>query len=636
MKKLVVILSIFYNLSFSQSLSELRGVWLTNVDSYVLSSDKSIADAMDFLADRGFNVVFPVVWNKGLTCYQSTLMDSLFQKPINPQYLNRDPLDRVVVEAHRNGIEVIPWFEFGFSPNYAYNLSDSGHILKKFPNWALLNKNKKLAIKNYDTTGFIWMSGINPQVQNFMSSLISEVINKYDIDGIQGDDRLPAMPIEGGYDSVTVSIYKSENSGNNPPSNEYDVNWKRWRGNKLNQYFRQLRNIIKTKGNHLILSSAPSAYPWGYDNYIQDSKTWVDSGIVDNFIPQLYRENLSQYTTELNNALSYVPQSKRNIFFAGVLAKAGTYLISPSLLLQSVALNRSKNVNGETYFFYEAFKQENNKRADTLKATYYTQPALLPYRNGNIFRPKAKILNEEDVGVTKVGNWVQVPVIGYKPNILRASDSSFASLTYNFDVPFNAWFSVYTYLVPNFIFTANARYTLYSGTDSSIVIINQQNSKNIGWVKIGDVLLTSGTKPVLKVDNSLVEAGKYLLADATMLMINRKLSPNVFVSDVESQKTNLEIKNDGFQLNQNYPNPFNPGTVISFSIESLQFVSLKVYDILGNEIATLVDGEKQPGNYKLKFDTRETPNCASIHSGVYFYQLRAGNFTQTKKMIYLK
>jgi len=85
-----------------------------------------------------------------------------------------------------------------------------------------------------------------------------------------------------------------------------------------------------------------------------------------------------------------------------------------------------------------------------------------------------------------------------------------------------------------------------------------------------------------------------------------------------------------FYLSQNYPNPFNPGTSMQFAIGSRYFVTLKVYDILGNEIITLVKEDKQPGVYVVNFDGRNLP------SGIYFYSLRAGNFSETKKMILLK
>jgi len=94
-----------------------------------------------------------------------------------------------------------------------------------------------------------------------------------------------------------------------------------------------------------------------------------------------------------------------------------------------------------------------------------------------------------------------------------------------------------------------------------------------------------------------------------------------------------EIKNqlpDQYTLEQNYPNPFNPSTKIRYSIPQSSNVIIKVFDILGNEIETLVNEEKQTGTYNLTWYSKNLP------SGVYFYQLRAGSFTETKKMLLLK
>jgi hypothetical protein len=90
-----------------------------------------------------------------------------------------------------------------------------------------------------------------------------------------------------------------------------------------------------------------------------------------------------------------------------------------------------------------------------------------------------------------------------------------------------------------------------------------------------------------------------------------------------------------FKLEQNYPNPFNPATSIQYAISSRQFVTLKVYDVLGNEIATLVNEELPAGEYEVNFDSH-SGNVQNLTSGIYFYQLKAGSFVQTKKMILLK
>jgi enterochelin esterase family protein len=88
------------------------------------------------------------------------------------------------------------------------------------------------------------------------------------------------------------------------------------------------------------------------------------------------------------------------------------------------------------------------------------------------------------------------------------------------------------------------------------------------------------------------------------------------------------VKN--FNLYQNYPNPFNPSTTISWQLSESQFVSLKIYDVLGNEIRTLINEEQQAGFHKVNFD------AAALSSGMYFYSLQANNKTLTNKMILMK
>jgi hypothetical protein len=96
---------------------------------------------------------------------------------------------------------------------------------------------------------------------------------------------------------------------------------------------------------------------------------------------------------------------------------------------------------------------------------------------------------------------------------------------------------------------------------------------------------------------------------------------------IEENETNLPIE---YALKQNYPNPFNPSTRIKYSIPQSSYVIIKVFDILGNAIATLVNEEKSIGNYEVQFD------ATGISSGVYFYTLTAGNFVENKKMVLLR
>ena len=97
-------------------------------------------------------------------------------------------------------------------------------------------------------------------------------------------------------------------------------------------------------------------------------------------------------------------------------------------------------------------------------------------------------------------------------------------------------------------------------------------------------------------------------------------------TDVQENEFNI----NSFQLQQNYPNPFNPSTSIQYTLGNRQFVLLKIYNILGDEVATLVNEEKEQGVYDVTFD------ATGLSSGMYLYKLQAGSFVEMKKMIIIK
>ena len=111
------------------------------------------------------------------------------------------------------------------------------------------------------------------------------------------------------------------------------------------------------------------------------------------------------------------------------------------------------------------------------------------------------------------------------------------------------------------------------------------------------------------------------------------VSRGIAVLKVQYQPTIVENKNEhpkDFSLLQNYPNPFNPSTTIKYSIPQTSQVQIKIYDVLGNEIATLVSEEIPAGIYEI------TWSAESLPSGIYFYKLQAENFVETKKMVLMK
>ncbi|RPI59674.1 MAG: T9SS C-terminal target domain-containing protein [Ignavibacteriales bacterium] len=176
---------------------------------------------------------------------------------------------------------------------------------------------------------------------------------------------------------------------------------------------------------------------------------------------------------------------------------------------------------------------------------------------------------------------------------------------------------------------------------SDLVVTKIDTDGDTVWVKMLGGLDQEKGKSICKTVNS-----EYIILGSTdaqgaggtdlWLILLDKENP----SDVE----NYFISPNSFSLEQNYPNPFNPSTKIEFRIADFGFVTLKVYDVLGKEVATLVNEEKQPGTYKVVFSPESS--FKQLASGVYFYQLlvsalqgkdgKAENYIETKKMLLLK
>lgn len=358
---------------------EVRGVWLTNVDSKALNSRASIAEAMQFLQDHHFNVVFPVVWNDAKTLYPSRVMDSLFGMPIDPRMVRtasgRDPLQEVIDEAHVRGIAVVPWFEYGFSSSYN---KAGGKILKKFPHWAARDANGRLLKKN----GFEWMNPYHPEVQEFILSLVREVVTNYDVDGVQGDDRLPANPSEGGYDAYTRSQYALEHHGAQPPKDPKDRAWLRWRGDRLNAFGKRLHDDVKRIKPQVLVTWSPSIFSWSFEEYLQDWPAWINGGYADLVIPQNYRYTIDDYTRTLasqsNDSLG-IAASYRAIV-PGILMNVGTYLIDEEHLLQAMQFNRERGYRGEVFFFYEGLRKNGGRLARVIKEKFYQKSVKIPWK----------------------------------------------------------------------------------------------------------------------------------------------------------------------------------------------------------------------------------------------------------------
>ncbi len=191
------------------------------------------------------------------------------------------------------------------------------------------------------------------------------------------------------------------------------------------------------------------------------------------------------------------------------------------------------------------------------------------------------------------------------------------------------------------VLRANGNFNVFAFKDSVTGFLSLSNGlhgTNNGGVSWFDANLNI---PIFAISRMKYNARNDLFVVGNGALI---MSPSLQNNSVESL-INYDNINSGFQLSQNYPNPFNPSTRIQYQVSSSSYVTLKVYDVLGNEVATLVDEYKEAGRYEVEFSARggqavgSLPNRQAgqqLASGVYFYQLRAGDLVQSKKMLLLR
>ena len=337
-----------------------RGVWLTNVVSDAFKSKENLRTAVKNCADKGINTLFVVVWNRGRTLYPSKIMKDLIGIESDEKLNGRDILQETIDAAKPLGIRVFAWFEFGFSCDYSdkneYDGKTQGkEILQTKPHWAALDRDGKIVKKN----GFRWLNGFDPEVQQFMLSLLKEVVRNYpDLTGIQGDDRLPALPSESGYDPLSISLFSNENDGKMPPNDPKETVWLNWKTGKMNDFMKQIHDELKAIKPTTVISMSPSIFNWSKIEYLQDWPTWVKNGWVDMVCPQIYRYQIDRYQKEMALIKQQVGAEKlRTMVFPGILLRVGDYYAPLDFLEKMIAENRKNGVNGEVFFYYEGLKK---------------------------------------------------------------------------------------------------------------------------------------------------------------------------------------------------------------------------------------------------------------------------------------
>lgn len=352
---------------------QIRGVWITNNDTSRFMDQGKLQESVDLLAQLNFNTLYPVIWNSGYVLYESAVAKREGIQPFSTKGLQgQDVLADLIDKSHRRGLLVIPWFEFGFMA------PSSSELVTHHPQWVTQRQDgSKTWVGGVGEV--VWLNPFHPQVQQFITELIMELVTQYDLDGVQFDDHM-SLPNDFGYDPYTIALYQQEMkkkhelnypkvpwTKKDPPSNFNDGAWMRWRANKITEFMTQLNKKIKAQKPNILFSVSPATYRLAYNTYLQDWLDWIRKGIVDELIVQVYRSDLPSFLEPINRpefqeARAKIPTA------VGILTGLKTKPISMSLI-QSKVRAAEANGLGIAFFYYKTLwdvapESANQRKAD--------------------------------------------------------------------------------------------------------------------------------------------------------------------------------------------------------------------------------------------------------------------------------
>jgi uncharacterized lipoprotein YddW (UPF0748 family) len=337
------------------TLEEIRSVWLTNTDSQILESRAQIEQGLQHLKAIGINTIYPVVWQRGFTLYPSPIAQAFIGSATvpDPKFATRDTLADVVEVAKTLQLRVIPWFEYGLA-----TLPKSVLATQKFHCLTTDKTGNPIRTKRTDgkPDSFVWLNPCHPEVKQFFVDLIVDVVDRYNIDGIQLDDHF-GFPVELGQDDFTNQCFKNENRINWFSQWFKSIDRTAWKTQKMTELLSNLVQRIKVNHPDCLISISPNPLAFSQTNYCVDWQHWIQQGLVDELVLQVYRDNLTSFVNEIEkpeitNSCQQIPVS------IGVLAGLKQKSVSTDRLQQQLNEVRRRNFAGVSCFFYETLLHE--------------------------------------------------------------------------------------------------------------------------------------------------------------------------------------------------------------------------------------------------------------------------------------
>ncbi|MBN2355722.1 family 10 glycosylhydrolase [candidate division KSB1 bacterium] len=614
MKKIFLVL-FFLITTHAVAQPELRGVWIAwggNFQS--VPSKETIAAMMEDIAAHNLNTVYVDVWRYGYPYFRSKIFHDLTGKWTDPNLpAGRDVLADMIAEGHRCGLHVEAWFEYGFSACHDNN----DDLYQVHPEWFAQHRDGSVLF-NGDYR-WKWLSHVNPEAQQFLIDLCQEVAANYDVDGIELD-RIRYPELDCGYDPATVAAYQQNHNGAAPPAYSGDAEWMRWRAQKLTEFVAAFYDSIKAVNPDVFVSNAPIAYSYGYINFCQDWRSWINEGYLDFVSTQLYWPTNAVYVSELQRQISYITDLSK--FYPGICSIANDYLVPTDEIIAMINTTRNYNLPGHVIWYYNTLADD----LPQLKQTVYQSPVTVPDRPAD-WRQPAIIINEDDAAVVRSEGWtVYNGIPGFKDGNLYCRQDGDRWIEYYANIPEQGWYELYTFNIYHWNATQKAPFVIYSYKSVDTVLVDQNSLGTARWFKLGDYYFEAGGgQKIARLSNNNIGSSQLLFADAIMLIRSRR---NLSIPTEVAQAG--QAGPERIARLQNYPNPFNPVTTIDYHLARDGMVSLKLYDLVGREVRLLQDGFQQAGSYSVTFDAE------GLCAGVYVCCLSTEYFSRTIRITLLK
>jgi len=611
-QRIALILLLFPMLALGQSLPkpEFRGVWIATVTNLDWPTSRTatpaqqradLIDLLDRLKAAGTNAVLFQVRAEGDAFYPSaiepwsTYLTGTEGVAPNPMW---DPLAFAIEESHKRGMELHAWLNpYRADRAPGTRTRAANHVTVTNPEWIITATSTSSSIRIMDP-------GL-PAVRQRVTAVVMDIVRRYDVDGIHFDDYFYPYPpndmsVGGARDGLDNATFAAHGAGFTSKA--------AWRRNNVDIMVKAVHDSIKAVKPHVKFGISPfgiwkNGVPSGivgmdaYNVIYADAPAWLEQGSVDYLTPQLYwRYGGGQDYGKLAPWWAAQTAAKSRHIYQGLapyrLPPGGTgndWAIGD--LTSQIRYNQSDpNTQGQIMFRARSISTNIKAVADTLRQYYYTNATITPRAS---WLPTSTPPAPLDLAVEA---FVEGGVTKHR---LTWKKPAYAA----------------------------------SATDTLLMYMIATRAKTIIPTKAvsGDQTLSVPLRSALTGLTAWVDQNPLPNTEYWVYSVGR----NGSVSSPSINGVSTSVEQDdgiasGIRLEQNYPNPFNPTTEIRWTMDVGRQTRLAVYDILGREVAVLVDGVMPAGSHSVTFD------ASALSSGVYLYVLSAGDVRVSRMMSLVK